>query len=84
MQGHIIRAWGGRQADRKYLRRTWMPYNPGSKLDAGIPGDIFQYSTFSSASAAVLKLFTAAIILGFRRLSADFGRVERGSVLSRL
>ena len=56
-----------------------MPYNPGSNLTPAFPGFISGHSTFSAASAAVLRAFTGSDYLGFATLiPANFGRVEPG------
>jgi membrane-associated phospholipid phosphatase len=56
-----------------------MPYNPGSNLTPAFPGYCSGHSTFSSASAAVLQLFTGSDNFGFLTvIPANFGRVEPG------
>ena len=56
-----------------------MPYNPGSNLTPAFPGYISGHSTFSSASATVLKLFTGRDDFGFAtKIPPNFGRVEPG------
>jgi hypothetical protein len=68
-----------------------MPYNPGSNLTPAFPGYFSGHSTFSSASATVLQLFTGSDDFGFSTdipacdvnyfgidFSRCFGRVEPG------
>jgi len=57
-----------------------MPYNPGSKLDAGIPGYFQVIRTFFERPAPPsLELFTGTIILGFRQLFRELDALSRGS-----
>jgi len=56
-----------------------MPYNPGSNLTPAFPGYVSGHSTFSSASAEVLRSFTGSDYFGFSTvIPANFGRVEPG------
>jgi vanadium-dependent haloperoxidase-like protein/uncharacterized protein DUF6851 len=79
-QGKTIRAWGGPGRPIEHIRgETWMPYNPGSNLTPAFQSYISGHSTFSSASATVLKLFTGSDYFRFSQvIPANFGRVELG------
>jgi hypothetical protein len=79
-QGQTVLAWGGPgRPTENILGEKWMPYNPGSNLTPAFPGYISGHSTFSSASATVLKLFTGSDHFGFSTvIPANFGRVESG------
>ena len=78
--GQTIIAYGGPGEPVKPIPgEKWMPYNPGSNLSPAFPGFISGHSTFSAASAAVLRAFTGSDYLGFATLvPANFGRVEPG------
>ena len=80
MQGQTVRAWGGPGRPTEHIPgEQWMPYNPGSNLTPAFPGYCSGHSTFSSASATVLQLFTRSDYFGFSTLiPANFGRVEPG------
>ena len=77
-QGQKIFAWGGPgQPNRLIAGEKWTPYNPGSNLTPAFPGYISGHSTFSSASATVLRSFTGSDNFGFSTvIPANFGRVE--------
>lgn len=77
-QGHTVRAWGGPGRPSEDIPgETWMPYNPGSNLTPAFPGYISGHSTFSRASATVLRFFTRSDHFGFSTtLPPNFGRVE--------
>jgi hypothetical protein len=79
-QGQIVRAYGGPGRPIEDIPgEQWMPYNPGSNLTPAFPGYISGHSTFSSASAEVLRAFTGSDDLGFSTvIPPDFGRVEPG------
>ena len=79
-QGHTVLAWGGPgQPVQAIDAGKWTPYNPGSNLTPAFPGYIAGHSTFSAASAAVLRAFTGSDAFGFSTLiPANFGRVEPG------
>src|SRR5437867_578178 len=79
-QGQTVRAWGGSGRPTEDIPgEKWMPYNPGSNLTPPFPGYISGHSTFSSASATVLQLFTGSDYFGFSTdIPANFGRVEPG------
>lgn len=79
-QGQTIRAWGGPgQPIEQIPGETWMPYNPGSNLTPAFQSYISGHSTFSSASATVLQLFTGSDTFGYSTvIPANFGRVEPG------
>ncbi|MBM4440969.1 MAG: phosphatase PAP2 family protein [Candidatus Rokubacteria bacterium] len=79
-QGQQILAFGGPgQPVTTIPGSKWMPYNPGSNLTPAFPGFISGHSTFSAASAYVLRAFTGSDRFGFRTLvPAGFGRVEPG------
>ena len=78
--GQTIVAYGGPGEPVKPIPgEKWMPYNPGSNLTPAFPGFISGHSTFSAASAAVLRAFTGSDYFGFATLvPANFGRVEPG------
>ena len=78
--GLTVVAFGGPGEPVKPIPgETWMPYNPGSNLTPAFPGFISGHSTFSGASAEVLKAFTGSDHFGFATLvPAGFGRVEPG------
>ena len=60
-QGKTVHAWGGPgRPTEKIPGEQWMPYNPGSNLTPAFPGYFSGHSTFSSASATVLQLFTGS------------------------
>jgi membrane-associated phospholipid phosphatase len=77
-QGTQVLAWGGPgQPTQLIPGEKWTPYNPGSNLTPAFPGFISGHSTFSSASATVLRLFTGSDNFGFSTvIPPDFGRVE--------
>jgi hypothetical protein len=79
-QGQMVRAWGGPGQPTTYIPgEKWMPYNPGNNLTPPFPGYFSGHSTFSSASATVLQLFTGDDYFGFSTvIPANFGRVEPG------
>src|SRR5262249_41735501 len=65
-RGQTVQAWGGSGMPTSNIPgEKWMPYNPGSNLTPAFPGYISGHSTFSSASATVLKLFTNSDNFGF-------------------
>jgi hypothetical protein len=78
MQGQLVRAWGGPgQGITDILGETWSPYNPGSNLTPAFPGYISGHSTFSAASAEVLRLFTGSDRFDFSTIvPKGFGRAE--------
>ncbi len=78
MQGTIVRAWGGPgQGIQDIPGETWSPYNPGSNLTPAFPGYISGHSTFSAASAEVLRQFTGRDRFDFSTVvPKGFGRVE--------
>lgn len=79
-QGQQIFAWGGPGRSNQHVDGgKWSPYNPGSNLSPGFPGWVSGHSTFSSASAAVLRNFTGSDRLDYTvTLPANYGRVEPG------
>jgi membrane-associated phospholipid phosphatase len=79
-QGTQVFAWGGPSRPSEVIAgEKWTPYNPGSNLTPSFPGYISGHSTFSSASAAVLRSFTGSDSFGFSTvIPPDFGRVEPG------
>ncbi len=79
-KGQRVLAWGGPGRPIEVIAgEKWAPYNPGSKLTPAFLGDISGHSTFSRASATVLRLFTGSDYFGFSTLiPANFGRVEPG------
>jgi len=79
-QGKTIFAWGGPgRPNQSIAGEKWSPYNPGSNLTPSFPGYISGHSTFSAASAEVLRKFTCSDNFGFSTvIPANFGRVEAG------
>jgi hypothetical protein len=79
-QGQTIRAFGGPGRPTEDIPgEKWMPYNPGSNLTPAFPSYFSGHSTFSRASAEVLKLYTGSDFFGFSTvIPANFGRVEPG------
>lgn len=79
-QGVRLTAWGGPQRPIEVIDAgKWSPYNPGSNLSPAFPGYVSGHSTFSAASAAVLKAVTGSDTFGFAAVvSPNFGRVEPG------
>jgi hypothetical protein len=79
-EGQMVRAFGGPGRPTEDIPgERWMPYNPGSNLTPAFPGYISGHSTFSSASAEVLRAFTGSDYFGFSTvIPPDFGRVEPG------
>jgi membrane-associated phospholipid phosphatase len=79
-QGKSVTAWGGPgQPTGRIDGEKWTPYNPGSNLTPAFPGYISGHSTFSSASAAILRQFTGSDNFGFSTvIPPNFGRVEPG------
>ncbi len=79
-QGQQIFAWGGPGQPNKVIPgEKWTPYNPGSNLTPAFPGYISGHSTFSAASAEVLRSFKGNDHFGFSTvIPPDFGRVEPG------
>ena len=78
MRGQTIVAWGGPgQGIKEIPGETWSPYNPGSNLTPAFPGYISGHSTFSGASAEVLRQFTGSDRFDFSTIiPKGFGRVE--------
>jgi hypothetical protein len=78
MQGTLVRAWGGPgQGIKDIPGETWSPYNPGSNLTPAFPGYISGHSTFSAASAEVLRQFTGRDRFDFSTVvPKGFGRAE--------
>ena len=78
--GQRVLAWGGPgRPIEEIAGEKWTPYNPGSNLSPAFPGYISGHSTFSRASATVLRLFTGSDYFGFSTLiPPNFGRVEPG------
>jgi hypothetical protein len=79
-QGKTIHAWGGPgRGIENFSGEKWMPYNPGSNLTPAFQSFTSGHSTFSSASAKVLQLFTGSDTFGYSTvIPANFGRVEPG------
>jgi membrane-associated phospholipid phosphatase len=79
-QGKSVTAWGGPgQPTGRIDGEKWTPYNPGSNLTPAFAGYISGHSTFSSASAAILRQFTGSDNFGFSTvIPPNFGRVEPG------
>lgn len=79
-RGQSIFAWGGPGQPNRYIAgEKWTPYNPGSNLTPAFPGYISGHSTFSAASAEVLRSFTGSDYFGFTTvIPPNFGRVEPG------
>lgn len=79
-QEQTIIAWGGPGRPIEAIAgEKWIPYNPGSNLTPSFAGYISGHSTFSSASARVLQLFTGSDRFGFSTtVPPNFGRVEPG------
>jgi hypothetical protein len=79
-QGQQVLAWGGPGRPTKYIDgEKWMPYNPGKNLTPAFPGYFSGHSTFSRASATVLRLYTGSDKFGFSTdIPPNFGRVEPG------
>ena len=79
-QGVQLLAWGGPGRPIEYIDGgKWTPYNPGSNLTPAFPGYLSGHSTFSAASATVLRSFTGSDTFGFATIvPPNFGRVEPG------
>jgi membrane-associated phospholipid phosphatase len=79
-QGQSILAWGGPGRPVEWIAgERWLPYNPGSNLTPAFPGFVSGHTTFSWASATVLRLYKLSDALDYSvTLPADFGRVEPG------
>ncbi len=79
-QGVPVLAWGGPGRPVEWIDGgKWTPYNPGSNLTPSFPGYVSGHSTFSAASATVLRAFTGNDHFGFATtVPVDFGRVEPG------
>ena len=73
-------AWGGPgRPIEKIDGGKWSPYNPGSNLTPAFPGYVSGHSTFSAASAAVLRAFTGTDTFNYATVvPPDYGRVEPG------
>jgi hypothetical protein len=80
MEGQPVLAWGGPGRPTEVIDGAkWMPYNPGSNLTPAFPGYPSGHSTYSAASAEVLRAFTGSDYFGFSTvIPANFGRVEPG------
>ena len=78
--GQTITAFGGPGRPVESIPgEKWMPYNPGSNLTPAFPGFISGHSSFSAASAVVLRQFTGSDRFDFSTVvPAGFGRVEPG------
>ena len=79
-QGQPIFAWGGPGQPNQWIAgEKWTPYNPGSNLTPAFAGYISGHSTFSAASAEVLRSFKGSDTFNFSTvIPANFGRVEPG------
>ena len=79
-QGQSIMAWGGPGRPVEAIQgEKWIAYNPGSNPTPAFPGYVSGHSTFSSASATVLQLFTGSDRFDYKvTIPANFGRVEPG------
>lgn len=79
-QGQSLLAWGGPGRPIEVIDGgKWTPYNPGSNLTPAFPGYVSGHSTFSAASATVLRASTGSDHFGFSTVIApNFGRVEPG------
>ena len=79
-QGQSIMAWGGPGRPIEAIQgEKWIAYNPGSNPTPAFPGYVSGHSTFSSASATVLQLFTGSDRFDYKvTIPANFGRVEPG------
>ncbi len=79
-QGQAVLAWGGPGRPIEMIDGgKWSPYNPGSNLSPPFPGYVSGHSTFSAASATVLRNFTGSDNFGFYTvIPPNFGRVEPG------
>ena len=79
-QGQSVQAWGGPGRPVETIQgEKWVAYNPGSNPTPAFPGYVSGHSTFSSASATVLQLFTGSDKFGYQEtVPANFGRVEPG------
>ena len=79
-QGVRLMAWGGPGRPIEEIDGgKWSPYNPGSNLTPAFPGYVSGHSTFSAASAAVLRAFTGTDTFGYAVVvPANYGRVEPG------
>ncbi len=79
-QGQSVLAWGGPGRPIEAIDGgKWSPYNPGSNLTPAFAGYVSGHSTFSAASATVLRSFTGSDTFGFlTSVAPNFGRVEPG------
>ena len=79
-QGQIVRAFGGPGRPIEDIPgEKWMPYNPGSNLTPAFPSYVSGHSTYSSASAEILRRFTGSDFFGYSTvIPPNFGRVEPG------
>ena len=79
-QGVRLLAWGGPGRPIETIDGgKWSPYNPGSNLTPAFPGYVSGHSTFSAASATILRSYTGSDTFGFATLvPANYGRVEPG------
>ena len=85
MAGKMIRAWGGPGKGTMMVRgETWQPYQVTTFPTPPFPEYISGHSTFSSASAEVLKRFTGRDDFGASvTLPAGWSKVEPGLVPAR-
>lgn len=79
-QGQAVLAWGGPGRGTELIPgEKWVPYNPGSNLTPAFAGYVSGHSTFSWASATMLKLMTGSSRFGYSTvIPPNFGRVEPG------
>jgi hypothetical protein len=81
-QDKPIRAWGGPfQGTRVMPGAAWQPYQPATVVTPPFPEYVSGHSTFSAASAEILKRFTGSDTFGASiTVPAGSSRIEPGAV----
>ena len=78
--GHQVEAWGGPfEGTQTIDGGTWLPYQRGTFLTPPFPEYVSGHSTFSAASAEILKRFTGSDAFGYGvALAPGSSRIEPG------
>jgi hypothetical protein len=84
-QGRTVHAWGGPyQGTRRIDGERWQPYQPAGVVTPPFPEYVSGHSTFSAASAAVLREFTGSERFDVAvTVKAGSSRIEPGATPSR-
>jgi hypothetical protein len=80
--GKKVRAWAGPYLGTRVIDgERWRPYHPETFLTPPFAEYVSGHSTFSAASAEILRLFTGSDVFGYSAtIRAGSSRVEPGAV----